>query len=663
MASKHRGRSPVGKETGRARSCGGAQRWLRRLRIEPLEDRRLLTTLTVNTLIDENNGIGVGGVSLREAVGAANTGDTINFSVTGTINLLTTAGGQISIGKSMTIQGRGANLLTIRAADDGPNNSNGSRAFLIQDNFFTLNVTISGLTLTNGDPILSDENDGGGAIKNQENLTLSNCVITGNFAANGGAILSTDHTLTINDCTISNNNAGDGGALAISGSGSSTFITRTTISNNVATNSGGGIVSLSNPVTIVDSTISGNSAEENGGGLYQYGNSLSVTGSTISGNAADTDPSSIGGSGGGIFKSTGSLSVLNSTISGNSAGENGGGGIFIDTSQTVAIKHTTITGNVVANTSGSGGGGINSTNTASLDHTIVAGNLRGASTRDDVSGTFNAYYSLIGDKRTENVNDTGGSQIGQNGSLTNPPIDAKLGLLSNNGGLTLTHALLSGSPALDAGDPAAVANSGGVPQFDQRGTPFSRVVGARIDMGAVEMAPSGPALVGDYNLNHSVDAADYVLWRKTNNTSVSQPYDGADGDGNSAVNANDYTVWRSHFGNTSPGAGSAAQALNDEPAGSESAAESPSGADASSMAFAALATMRGVGPAPFATRRADQSAAGDRTASAQLLLLIQNSAGDSVIAAQEMESATSHAVEDAAFEQLAGELESPLLTL
>ena len=89
---------------------------------------------------------------------------------------------------------------------------------------------------------------------------------------------------------------------------------------------------------------------------------------------------------------------------------------------------------------------------------------------------------------------------------------------------------------------------------------------ARIDMGAVEMAAAGPALLGDYNLNHSVDAADYVLWRKTNGTSVAQPYSGADGDGNSAVNSNDYTVWRSHFGNTSPGAGSAAQELSDEPA-------------------------------------------------------------------------------------------------
>src|SRR4051795_8862690 len=111
MSSKHRDRSPLGKETARPRAGIGTLRWRRRLCFEPLEDRRLLTTLTVNTLVDENNGIGTGGVSLREAVAAANTGDTINFSVNGVINLLGTSGGQIAIGKNITIQGPGANLL------------------------------------------------------------------------------------------------------------------------------------------------------------------------------------------------------------------------------------------------------------------------------------------------------------------------------------------------------------------------------------------------------------------------------------------------------------------------------------------------------------------------------------------------------------------------
>src|SRR5687768_12758054 len=65
-----------------------------------------------------------------------------------------------------------------------------------------------------------------------------------------------------------------------------------------------------------------------------------------------------------------------------------------------------------------------------------------------------------------------------------------LGPLADNGGPTFTHALLDGSPAINAGDPATVAGSGNTPEFDQRGTGFPRVVGGRIDMGAFEAAPS-----------------------------------------------------------------------------------------------------------------------------------------------------------------------------
>ena len=90
---------------------------VRRLRLEPLEDRRLLS-ITVNTLVDENNGIGVGGISLREAIAAAPAGDTINFSVTGTINL--TNLGQLVVNKNLTIVGPGASLLTINAFDPTP---------------------------------------------------------------------------------------------------------------------------------------------------------------------------------------------------------------------------------------------------------------------------------------------------------------------------------------------------------------------------------------------------------------------------------------------------------------------------------------------------------------------------------------------------------------
>ena len=70
------------------------------------------------------------------------------------------------------------------------------------------------------------------------------------------------------------------------------------------------------------------------------------------------------------------------------------------------------------------------------------------------------------------------------------------------------------------------------------------------------MAISGP-LQGDYNSDGSVDAGDYVTWRRTSGTSVA-PYTGADGNGDSMVDADDYIVWRANFGATAAGGGSSA---------------------------------------------------------------------------------------------------------
>lgn len=587
----------LGRGMANRQSINAARR--RRLGFETLEDRRVLATITVNTLVDENDGIGVGGISLREAVGAAAAGDTINFSVAGTISLLNNAGtpGHIQIGRDLTIQGPGANLLTIKAFDPDPggtNNSNGRRVFVVSDsNAGSLaNVTISGLTLSNGDPVVVDENDGGSAIKNSENLTVRACVISGNYSPNGGAIYSSAGALAVNDCTISNNAASDGAILV---SGGSLAIARSRIADNLGTNSGGGVLARGVPVSIVDSTISGNFTDEYGGGIYLYQGSLTMSGTTVSGNAADNNHDGLG-SGGGIFNLGGTLSITNSTISGNAAGE-GGGGIFSNTIQSVTITSSTITGNVVANTATSYGGGINSANLAVLKNTIVAGNVRGATTRDDVKGMFSSSYSLIGDKRDATVGNSGGSQIG----TTAAPIDPKLGTLTNNGGPTLTHTLLSGSPAIDAGDPAATAGQGGVPMFDQRGNSFARVVdfdgvgGARMDIGAVEIssAPTGPALPGDYNLNHLVDAGDYVLWRKTAGGSVSPAYSGADGDGNGVVNGNDYTVWRSGFGNT--GAAGGGTAVDGSIAGEEESVATAATSPVTAVTFDSVAMIISIG--------------------------------------------------------------------
>jgi hypothetical protein len=95
------------------------------------------------------------------------------------------------------------------------------------------------------------------------------------------------------------------------------------------------------------------------------------------------------------------------------------------------------------------------------------------------------------------------------------------------------------------GDPAAVAGVNGVPTFDQRGTPWSRVVGGRIDIGAVEQQAN--PLTGDYNFNGVVDAADYSVWMDTLGSTSDLR---ADGDGDGGVDADDHGVWVSHFGET-----------------------------------------------------------------------------------------------------------------
>jgi hypothetical protein len=86
------------------------------------------------------------------------------------------------------------------------------------------------------------------------------------------------------------------------------------------------------------------------------------------------------------------------------------------------------------------------------------------------------------------------------------PIDPKLGPLADNGGPTQTHALLAGSPAIGTGNAAAMAGVGDVPLFDQRGAPYGRVVGSRIDIGAFEFR-----LPGDFNGDGIVNALDIDL--------------------------------------------------------------------------------------------------------------------------------------------------------
>jgi hypothetical protein len=249
-----------------------------------------------------------------------------------------------------------------------------------------------------------------------------------------------------------------------------------------------------------------------GGAIYSDGGSVTITDATISGSTVQTGtgsktPSSFGGA---VYLRNGTLKVYNSTITNGTAST--GRGIYILAQ--------------------------NGTASADIWSSIIA--------QDDAPIQDRDFLPTI--DAGGHLTVTGGNNLirtqGDYEFITVSTADPMLGPLGNNGGPTMTHALLAGSPAINLGNNLQSLAS------DQRGSSYARVVGGTADIGAFEsQSVSGPSLTGDYSGNHSVDAADYVLWRMTFGTSV-LAHTSADGNGNGAVDAADYAVWRSNFGST-----------------------------------------------------------------------------------------------------------------
>jgi len=244
-----------------------------------------------------------------------------------------------------------------------------------------------------------------------------------------------------------------------------------------------------------ETTVSGNSASHGAGicndGYYFGDASLVVNNSTISGNAAADG-------GGGIYNlghlnsSNTSVAVSNSTISGNSA-RIGGAMVNdgLDGRATAEIAHSTISDNSAAEQGGglynalgttaarSGGGihpvGSGGTAEVSIRNTVLKTGISGENIYNNLGTVSSAGYNLS--------NDNGGGFLTAAGDQINT--NPMLGPLQNNGGPTFTHALLAGSPALNAGDP----NFTPPPLYDQRGPGYPRVVGGRIDVGSFELQP------------------------------------------------------------------------------------------------------------------------------------------------------------------------------
>jgi hypothetical protein len=251
-------------------------------------------------------------------------------------------------------------------------------------------------------------------------------------------------------------------------SGVTAFIEQFTISrgewDGAAGISNNGILTLFE-CTVKNNNDIGDSNSEGGGIRNGDSGTLFLFNSTVSDNQS--------GSGAGIFNTEGKVVITNSTISGNSARGTGGG--INNLGGTIYINNATISNNSDNEESDDPiAGGIynDEEGTVYLKNSIVAQNNNGGS---DCNGTITSSgYNLIGDTSTCTFTPTAGDMIN---------VDAKLGTLQDNGGLTFTHALQMGSPAINRGTPPICEDHQGSPLgSDQRF--YARV--QRCDIGAFE---------------------------------------------------------------------------------------------------------------------------------------------------------------------------------
>ncbi|RYX83627.1 tandem-95 repeat protein [bacterium] len=440
------------------------------------------TNFIVTTTDDHDDGsCSVSDCTLREAISATNTNgnpattDTITFAdnVRGTINLSEVRDGGVYslnsfiLSERVSIQGPGADLLTVRR-----NTGGNYRLFLIKSG---VSASLSGLTLSNGSSpfrgtVLENGPDTqtyGGGIYNLGALTIANCSLRDNAAKlNGGAIFN-GGTLVVQGCTFSANGSSMGAAINNS-YGANLTLQSSTLSNNTATQ--GSVLYNQGTGVVQQSIISGN-ANSGGWGCIDNASSLLIQNSTISGNGNV-----------GISSIFATLQIINSTISGN-------GSCGVQTSGDSTISSCTITNNGV-NGQGNVSGiyRVSALGTLTISNTIVAGNQNPQFT-PDVVGTFASNgYNLIGNVGAATGFTATGDKVGRAASPLNP----QLAPLASNGGTTQTHALLSDSPALDAGSSTGNDQRGIVRPIDF--VSISNPAGGNgSDIGAFEAGASSAA--------------------------------------------------------------------------------------------------------------------------------------------------------------------------
>jgi len=380
-------------------------------------------------------------LSLRQAITSAMDGDTVTMPMG--CSLISLDSGEIPIlVDNLTLTGPGADAFTI---DGGQTSGFYNRVF---HHYGTGTLTISGMTISGATTNNSLDPNGGcidsdGTVKLYETM-VRNCYMQADTGLNaqGGAIYA-KLGVELHASTVSANTANAvQGSTAGGGIFSNGYFLAdaSTISDNFAEGSGfgGGVYAVNGDVEIKSSTLSGNNAAVAGGLLVRY---------------------VIGGP-------TAIAYLEDSTVSGNKATATVGGASF---QVPATILNSTIVSNTAFDTAS--GAGVYATTTLSATSSIFANNL--AST----GGPSIDVYALIG-----TIDGTNNIIVSTPSATPADTITAcpRLAPLSDNGGPTLTHEPMPGSPALDAGsDPLSLP-------FDQRGNGYARTFGATIDIGAVE---------------------------------------------------------------------------------------------------------------------------------------------------------------------------------
>lgn len=350
-------------------------------------------------------------------------------------------------------------------------------------------ISFGTLTLVNCTVAGNISTQHGGGIDSHGPLTVTGTKIVNNSATGfGGGIHSHDQPLTMTSSTVARNVGGVAGGIAHRGD--ELRITNSAVSYNtgggiykdwgtatldlvrILGNTGGGLRLSQATMTINNSTVANNSANDFAAGIVNgAGGSLTITGSTVATN-----------SGTGIlnqsFGDDVALVLTNSTVSGNS-----GDGLAIRQVTDEDFPATRLVNSTIARNTGYGirrhteGGAV-----LELVNTLVARNGPAGAPDMISTGTMpaerlSASHSLIGNGSGSGLGNDNGNQVG-NVSPYSAPINPLLAPLANNGGPTKTHALETGSPAIDA------ASTPDCPATDQRGVLRPR--GEACDIGSYE---------------------------------------------------------------------------------------------------------------------------------------------------------------------------------